>query len=389
LASEENVVRICRSLIRTPSLSCKEKEVADIIIEEMENEGFDEIQKDPLGSVMGIMKGKREGKKVLFDAHIDHVGIGAENEWHFTPYGGETDDGKLYGRGTSDMKGSLAAMISGIGILSDIKENFSGEIAVSASVMEEVTEGVGLSYNLNHFRPDYVIIGESSNLKIICGQRGRAEIEINVYGESAHSSSPELGVNAVEDMMLIINQLKNSELPEDNIFGKAHLVLTDIISSPYPAESVVPHMCRVTYDRRTLPGETEDKILADMRDQISSLKGKSIISEVKIVDAEYSAYTGEKVKFHKFIPAWVIDQNTFLVKKAREGVEKSGIKPEIGYYYFCTNGSHAAIDCKIPTIGFGPSIENLAHRVDEYIEINHLLLAEKGYRNIALSLLNE
>jgi len=383
---KENVVRLCKRLVITPSLSCKESKVAEIVIEEMKSAGFDEVRTDPLGSVLGIVRGKQGGKKILFDAHIDHVGTGAEHEWHYDPYGGEIDSGRLYGRGTSDMKGALAAMISGIGSLSKMKKDFTGEIAVSASVMEEVAEGVGLADNLEYFKPDFVIIGESSNLEIVCGQRGRGEIEIIVRGELAHSSSPDLGVNAVENMALVIEKLKERESKEDALFGKTPLVLTDIISSPYPAESVVPYKCRTTYDRRTLPGESEAAVLNEIKEYIDSIDEETLDADVKIVNADYEAYTGKKITFHKFIPAWVIDRNEFLVKKAIQGVEKTGIKPKIGYYKFCTNGTYAAVECNIPTIGFGPSVETLAHRVDEYIEIEHLLLSEKGYKNIALTI---
>ena len=146
------------------------------------------------------------------------------------------------------MKGALAAMV----LHSELAQNraeLSGEVYVSGTVHEEIAEGVSLGYILEEIKPDAVVIGEATKLKINIGQRGRGEIIIETTGKAAHSANPEVGVNAVYQMMKVIRAIGNLEMPEDELLGPAIMELTDTLSSPYPGASVVPENCRVTYDR--------------------------------------------------------------------------------------------------------------------------------------------
>ena len=150
------------------------------------------------------------------------------------------------------MKGALAAMVHAAASVD--KSKLAGKVVVSASVMEEVYEGGALKTVMDEVKPDFVVIGEASELNLVRGGRGRAEIHLETIGKPSHSSSPHLGVNAIHLMMKVIQAVDKIELGEHPLLGPAILALTDIISEPYPAYSVIPARCKATYDRRTPAG---------------------------------------------------------------------------------------------------------------------------------------
>ena len=158
------------------------------------------------------------------------------------------------------MKGAIAAMVHGAAAVD--RSTLTGRIVVSASTMEEVLEGVALTAVMARMPPDFVIIGEATGLEIARGGRGRAEVHLETVGRPSHSSAPQQGRNAVLDMMRVIAHVEGIELPENDLMGPAIFALTDIISDPYPGHSVIPSICRVTYDRRLLPGERADDVLS-------------------------------------------------------------------------------------------------------------------------------
>jgi acetylornithine deacetylase/succinyl-diaminopimelate desuccinylase-like protein len=135
--------------------------------------------------------------------------------------------------------------------------DFPGEIYVAGVVYEELYEGVSARKISEFVRPDYVIIGEASDLNLKIGQRGRAEIVLETVGKPAHSANPEKGVNAVKKMMKLLAALEDYVPGEQEGLGKGILELTDIISTPYPGASVVPERCTATLDRRLLVGGDE------------------------------------------------------------------------------------------------------------------------------------
>jgi putative selenium metabolism hydrolase len=388
---EDALIRFCRELVTTPSLSGQEKEVAVKIQNYLKQLGFDEVKVDRYGSVIGHIKGNFPGETVLIDGHMDTVDIADRSRWTKDPYGGEIADGKIYGRGTTDMKGSLAAFVSAAGYLGqDTGKNFKGHIYVTCTVHEECFEGVAARAITKEIVPDFVIIGEASNLAIKRGQRGRAEIVVETIGKAAHSSHPQVGKNAVYEMTKVIEAVRQTKLNKQEVLGEGILELTDIISTPYPGASVVPDLCRVTYDRRTLAGETKESVLNQMQKIIDQLQETDPTLEARVAYAqgEEACWTGAKIGAERFFPAWLYDEQHELVQKAVSGLQSVGLNPKISHYAFCTNGSHFAGELKIPTIGFGPSQECLAHVIDEYIEIDQLLKSCRGFYGILQALLS-
>jgi len=387
---ERQVIGLCQALIQQQSYSGQEDGVARCMQQAFREFGYDEEFVDSYGSVLGLIRGKHPGKKILLDGHIDTVPVPDASKWTHAPYGGELEGGKIYGRGASDMKGAVSAMIAASAFFAaDTVKTFAGEIYVSGVVHEECFEGIAARKISERARPDYVVIGEASELNLKRGQRGRAEIVVETFGKPAHSANPRVGINAVYKMAELIREIAKLPEPEHLVLGRGILELTDIKSSPYPGASVVPDYCRATYDRRLLVGETKESVLKPLQELIGSMKRRDPQFEAKVHFASdvQKCYTGAEIGGERFFPGWVFDRDDEFVQSALAGLRSAGLNPEITQYSFCTNGSHYAGEAGIKTIGFGPSRENLAHTIDEYIDVAQLFAATKGYYGILRAVL--
>lgn len=389
---KDGLVNFCREMIRRPSLSGHEENVAEYVAGGMKRLGFDGIDVDDFGNVVGRMIFGRGGRKILLEGHMDHVDIGDPSKWHYDPFGAEIADGKIYGRGTSDMKGNLSAMIFAASFLKeDCGDRLNGEILVAGSVHEECFEGIASQSIGETYAPDFVVIGEASGLTLKRGQRGRAEVVLETIGKTAHSSDPSVGLNAVKKMVEILYTIEGYFVPpHDEILGDGILEVTDIISSPYPGASVVPDKCTATFDRRLLVGETEENVLKQIEKVIDVAKrrDRDIEASLSLAVGEDKCYTGKPIKAVRFAPGWLLSENHPFVRTALSGLGKVGQNPELSHYAFCTNGSYYAGKAGIPTVGYGGSLESLAHVDDEYIEMDQLVKACAGYYGIVRAVLD-
>lgn len=382
---EQFVITLCQELIQRQSYSGNENMVAERLRKTFQELGYDSIFGDDYGNIIGCIKGHRPGKAILFDGHIDTVPVPDASRWRWAPFGGKLDGGRIYGRGASDMKGAVSAIVAAAGFFAaDNDRDFAGSIYVAGSVHEECFEGIAARLVSQRVRPDYVVIGEASELNLKRGQRGRAEIVVETYGQPAHSANPSSGINAVYKMAELIRRVRSLPTPEQEVLGQGILELTDIRSSPYPGASVVPDYCRATYDRRLLVGESKELVLRPLIDLIDQMKSEDpeFMAKAYFATGSEKCYTGTAIEGERFFPGWLYDEDDELVQAAYAGLRAAGLNPEITHYSFCTNGSHYAGEAGIRTIGFGPSRENLAHTIDEYIEVEQLLSATAGYYGI-------
>lgn len=376
----QELLALTQRLIQTPSLTSQESGVAKVVIQAMRELGYPEIEVDEWGNVVGIIRGKGTGS-VLFDAHMDTVPWDA-SAWRYDPLGGQVDGGRIYGRGTSDMKGAMAAAIYGIGQLAAQADEL-GTIYVSCSVCEEPGEGTALLKVLRRWKPAAVVIQEATQLRVNVGQRGRGEVIVETIGRPAHSSRPDLGVNAVKAMARLVSAVEEMALPVDPLLGPAIFEVTDVKSTPYPGLSVVPYRCRATFDRRLLVEDTEESV---RREILGIAQRLGIEVEVSIASAEVATYTGTAFTHRAFAPAWKTPVASPLVQGAVAALQGIGQKAELGHYSFCTNGSGSAGILGIPTIGYGPGREEEAHIVDEFLELEQLYAAAEGYKALARQL---
>ena len=375
--NKQKMIKFTQEMVRIPSISGQEETVVNRIKDEMHSLKFDKVWVDANGTAIGLIEGKEPGPTILLDAHCDTVSIAPGVPWSHDPYGAEIVNDAIYGRGTADMKGALSAMIYAAADVD--RDKLKGRVAVSATVLEEVLEGVTLKLVVDELQPDFVVIGEATELNLNRGGRGRAEVHLETIGKPAHSSSPHLGKNAATDMVKVIQSMGDIELPYNPLIGHAIMVLTDIISEPYPGHSVIPSRCRVTYDRRLLPDETVAEVTSAIRQVTEDI---DVNLNISLAQGEHEAFTGKILRSEKFFPAWIFPEDHPFVMKALKGLRSSGLDPKIGAYLFCTNGAYCAGVSGIPTVGFGPAAEGDAHTVDEHIQIKELEAAARGYKGI-------
>ncbi len=346
-----------KKLVKIPSLSGQEGAVADAVKIEMEKLGYDRIIVSG-GNVCGI-RGEG-GVKVLYDAHMDVVEPG--NEWKTDPYGAFEKDGFLYGRGTCDDKGSIAAMVYG-GAEADVA---GATLYVLASVREEVSEGNGLKDFLSRtgIKPDFVIIGEPSRLMVARGNRGRLGLRIDVMGKASHASRPQDGENAIYRAMKIAEEIKNMDKN-----SPADTVSVTKIETPNLNINVIPEKCSIYCDYRSAPGRTREEIL----EKFYSLIEKR--DKIEVIKKYFKPWSLEES--HPLIAAGMKCRNDTL-----------GEAPSI-MWIFCTNGTYTSAELGIPTMGFGPGEESQCHSADEKIDLKQLDDAVKYFSMLPGFILRE
>lgn len=378
----EELLSLLGKLVSFNSISGSEKPLVDFLDSYLSRYNIETERLDS-GTLCALIKGDEGGPTIVLDAHIDTVGIADITKWHTDPFSLTRSNNKLYGRGTSDMKGGAVALISAA--LSLLNRPFKGKVVLAFVVEEERFEGIASREVSQKYNPDYVIIAESTAGRLNIGQRGRCEIKLEAYGKSCHSSNPDEGENAIFNAFDAISAIKEMKSPTHPKLGKGICVLTDIISSPYPGSSVLPEKCIATFDRRTLVGESEESVIDPINKE---LEEKGINAKAYIAQGETKSYTNLVLSARRFFPSWLLDENEEIVKKAIRGLKSVGLFTELGCYSFCTNGSHYCGEKGIPTIGYGPGEEKNAHIVDEYIEEESLYKSAEGMRAILFSLLD-
>lgn len=383
MSDSEALVTFASDLIRIPSVLGDEGAMAARVAEELKRLEADEVEIDEVGNVIGVFEGELDGPTLLLDAHMDTVDAIPRDAWSVDPFGGLVGEGRLWGRGACDMKGSLAAMVYAAGRLE--RTRFGGRLVVVGSVEEERIEGGALRHVCRRFEPDVVIIGEASDLQLVRAGRGRAELVFETVGRPAHASTPSLGLHAVHRLIEVVREIESLPKRCHPFVGEGVMCLTDIISEPYPAHSVVPSGCRATYERRLVPGETRDGVMAEMLGACE--RAGAADTKVELARAQLETWTGFPIDEVKWLPPWELAQEHEVVQTALGALVAAGIASQPAAYRFCTNASYTAGVAGIPTLGLGPGREEFAHVVDEHLEIDQLTMAYQGYRVLAEALL--
>jgi len=376
-----------QDLVRTPSFSTQEGEVAARLAQEMRQVGISDVRQDRIGNVIGRI-GKGEGKKLLLNGHMDTVGVGNPTAWQRDPFGAEIKDGVLYGRGAADMKGALAAMVYAAKMLLDIGVPLNGDLYLVGVVQEEPCEGAAMRVLIEEegLRPDWVVLGEPTDLQVSQGQRGRIEMQVTVHGKACHSSAPHRGENAIYGAARIIFglELLANQLVNDRLLGRGSLAVTQIESTA-GSRNAVPDCCSFYIDRRLTLGETEAKALAEVRGVILR---EELNAEVRMTEYQATSYTGYQVRQREYYPAWAMEEDHPLVQATARAVRKTlGYQPRIGLWAFSTDGVYTMGTAGIPTVGLGPGEERYAHTSNEQIRLDDVAAAARVYAQLAVNLL--
>lgn len=385
-ATLQNLNRFTQRLIQTPSLSTQEGDVAGLVAEHLHALGFPNVTVNAMGSIIATL-GNGDGPTLLYDAHMDTVAP-ASSQWPHPPYEGVIQDGMLYGLGAVDMKSALACMVYGAAALLPYQDALNGTLVLAFVVQEEPCEGLAIRAVVEEdgIRPDYVLLGEPTNLQISRGHRGRVMFKIATHGRSSHGSQPSLGQNAIyAAARLVFNvELLADTLPRDPFLGPGTIAVTGI-ESQGASLNAIPDLCKLYVDRRLTLGETVNAARAQLESMISR---ENLPASVEITVYDEPSYTGAVRTAREAHPAWVLDRSHPLVLTLNQTIHAvRGAAPEIGHWPFSTDGVYTMGEANIPTVGFGPGDPNLAHTPHEVVRLEDLKIATHVYAGFAATVL--
>jgi putative selenium metabolism hydrolase len=365
-------------MIAIPSESRQEADVIQRIKQEMEVVGFDRVDIDAMGNILGYMG---SGKHLIaMDAHIDTVGVGDPEQWDHDPFKGFEDDEIIVGRGASDQEGGMAAMVYAGKIIKDLNLEDDYTLLVTGTVQEEDCDGLCWQYIIkeNKIRPEFVVSTEPTSCRIYRGQRGRMEIKVSTAGVSCHGSAPERGDNAIFKMAPILSELQvlHANLKDDDFLGKGSLTVSEIFYSS-PSRCAVADGCAISIDRRLTAGETGELALQQIRN-LPAVKGTG--ARISMYDYAEPSYTGLVYPTESYFPAWTIDDDhpacQALVDSYKGLFQED---PVVDKWTFSTNGVSIMGLFGIPCIGFGPGHEDQAHAPNEKTWKSELVKAAAMY----------
>jgi len=378
-AAREDMIGFMRAICAIPSMDSQLKQVGERIAAEMRKLGFDEVRFDKMGNILGrIGNGKRV---IVYDSHVDTVGIGDPAEWEWDPFKGKVEDGVFYARGACDEKGSTPGMIYGLAIARDLGL-LEGWTAYYFGNMEEWCDGIAPNTFVEvdpKVKPDFVVIGEPTKMQVYRGHKGRLEMRVVSKGKSAHAASNHLGDNAIYKLLPVIEGIRDLEpqLGDHPFLGHGKITVSDMHVKT-PSLNAVPDEAVIYIDRRMTFGETKETVKA----QVEALIPAEFRSTVKVEELFYDepSYTGFVFPVDKYFPAWALEQNHPLVEAGQETRRQIGL-PEApsGKWNFSTNGIYWAGKAGIPSIGFGPGDEETAHTVRDSVPLEDLVQAAGFY----------
>jgi putative selenium metabolism hydrolase len=399
---QKEVIQFTQEIIKIPSFTGQEGELAKVILKKLEDFGIDDAFVDGIGNVVGVIKGQENGLNILLNGHLDIVPVGNIHDWHpYDPFVGEIDNqGNIHGRGAADLKGGLSVQLYLMKLLKSLQDrgaSFKGNLIFSAVVHEEAAQMFGMEYLCKQTFPDkklscdLVLLCEPTGLNLVLGQRGKVEIVLKTKGQTAHSSTPQAGINALEKMMPVLDHIfkkMSNSMSKHPLLGKSSVTVTNLVCRP-GALSIIPDECEISIDRRYMPGERVEELLEEFELLFEEIKKndpqfEATVCVRKLVERSYTGYEKEVQKFH---PPWITDEEHPLVQKTLLAVKKIGQHPEIKYWKFGTDGSMTAALMGIPTIGYSGTEERYAHTPDEMVNIEMIMQSLEGYFSIISELL--
>lgn len=372
------LVAFTRQLMRIPSMSGHERDVAAAVQAEMHSLDFDEVAADAVGNVVGHIRGG-EGRTVMFLSHLDQVDVGDEGEWPFPPFTATVHGGAIWGRGAMDMKGALSAQVYAAGALKAAGIPLPGDVVVVSTVMEEIG-GLGARHLAASasLRAGCAVVGEATGLDVSRGHRGRMEMTVTVTGRAVHASVPARGVNPHTVLARLIARLPELVMAEATGLGPSTVAPT-LYYCDQDSANVIPGRCTLHLDWRYVPSESPDAIKA----QVQALLDECLIpgshGEVCIAMKSRRTYTGLEEEWPAVSPPFLRAVDDPLIVDARDTLAVALGRPvSVRTWGFATDGGHLA-EVGIPCLGFGPGQENLAHTVQERIAIDELVAGMVGY----------
>jgi len=381
-AHADEVVAFLKEFIAIRSVTYEEGAVIEFFAGKLRSFGFDEVRIDAVGNALGrVGNGKTT---LLYDAHIDTVEPGNPAVWGMNPLEAQVVDGVLRGRGAVDDKGCLTAAAFAGRAIKELGLETDFTLWVSASISEEDVEGScvkAMMEESSDIKPDYILVAESSDNRIVRGHKGRALIKIDVPGKCAHASAAWRGENALIKSLPIMDRIdKYNDFVEDPFLGRGTIEVTKI-ECDTPSLNTIPGGAVITCDRRISCGETIEELLQEIEPMIADVKGAS----ARIDTEHVTTYTGYQMECVDYFPSWVLEQQHPLIQAgvaAYRGMFER--EPVVGRWDFCTNATHLCGRMGIPAIGYGPGDSSLCHSTDDKVPVAELLDAIRFYAALPL-----
>ena len=319
------------------------------------------------------------GRRLIFNGHLDVVPAGNASQWKYPPFQGKLYKGKIYGRGSSDMKSGIASFIHALSTIERSKIPLHQGAIVLHLVSDEEShghQGMGFLTQREGIQGDAALVGEPTDLQPVIAQKGALWLRIFTIGKSAHGSKPHLGVNAVEKMMKLIERLHFIPLEKEHpLLGKPTLSIGTIQGGT--KVNVVPEGCEIEVDRRMLPGEKKEEVLGEIKEILDSLQSQ---------DPSFQ-YRMEEIDFAE--PSEV-DPDEEIVKMGVEAIQNvMGRKPMLRGFSGFTDSRFYVNQCHIPTLIFGPGGVDQSHTMDESVEVDALIRAAHIYAMILMDYLSK
>ncbi len=375
-----------KKIVRIPSLPGHEGDVAGAIITEMERLNYDKVWTDKAGNIIGQINGG-QGPTVLLNGHMDHVDPGPAEGWPYPPFSGQIVDGELWGRASVDMKGPVACMIYALGLFKKMGLKPPGNVLMTVPVMEEVG-GLGTQYLASRLKGEAAICGEPSHNTLRRGHRGRIGLKVTFKGRSAHASAPHLGHNPHYVAATFLTKLKTLEMETDDTLGPATVAPT-LYATDQVSPNVIPSEVYIDLDWRNVPDELPTEILdrvQKLADACLADQATEMEAVVEISTSDFTTYTGLKKKFPAVFPSFLLaDDHPVLTAAQSTLANVVGEERGVDIWRFATDGGHL-MTSDIPTIGFGPGDETLAHTNRERISLAQMEEAVVAYAALTLSL---
>jgi succinyl-diaminopimelate desuccinylase len=378
---EVEVVRFCQELVRIKSVNPPGDELpaAEFVASTLEKAGLEVAlikHSTSRASVFARLKSFRKIPALLFNGHLDTVPAGRE-KWTHDPFEAEIADGRIWGRGTADMKGGLAALMVAAKTLAEVRLPLRGDLILAATAGEE-TDSLGATSIAT--RPDLgptqaVVIPEPSHNDIYVAEKGALWLEITTRGKTAHGSRPEMGRNAIMMMVTFINELVKMDIPYEEHpllggFTQSINTMTGGVKT-----NVVPDSCVVTVDMRTVPGQDHQAIVKQVEDVIARLNDRMTDFKASVRIANDRT------------PIQTSPQEPVVQSFADVVAEVTGHRPVPKGVRYYTDAVAFVPVLKTPMIICGPGDARLAHQPDENVELSKLIEAAKIYTLAARRLL--
>ena len=384
---KNELVKDLSDLVKIESVTYNEKQAIEHLSQRMKDFGFDEVRVDPVGNVLGRVG---NGKTViLYDSHIDTVDLGEPRAWKYPPLSATIVDDVLYGRGAVDDKSCLMGITYAARIIKDLGLANDFTLWISGSISEEDVEGSCVSAMMKEnpdIKPDYILVAEASNGRIMRGHKGRALIRICVPGKAAHASAAWRGDNALIKALPIMSKIDQFDnFVDDPFLGKGTIEVTNV-ECKSPSLNTIPGEAIITCDRRISCGETEEELIEEVKGLCSDVDGVKVEIDNELV----KTYTGYEINCKDYFPSWVMEESSPIVTASAKAYRALFDKePEITKWDFCTNATHLCGRMGIPAIGFGAGDEPLCHTTDDQIPLLELFKAVQFYSALPLFLADE